>query len=242
MPFSKGGRIVGNNKLIMAVFACGAFLLLSGCYTVIHNPNAMFSARDSEWVAADAADNARNGRYDQREADDEFYRYPGVPSSYGSYGGAGYPLGGLGYGTGGYYGSSGYRAPYGAYNGYGYGNSYGYGPYSYGYDPYYTDNRGYYVSPGYELVSTRELDDIRASLANIQSGVTPVDQEALKDQQRRREEEVWSKRVAPQIRKAPTPTRSSSSSVSSPPRSSSSTPASKTTSTKSSVKPKKKRR
>jgi hypothetical protein len=255
-----------NKKLLVLALACCTSVAFSGCYTVLQNPNALASLHDDEWSAEEeySARADRYDEYDEAEVDDGFYRYPGVPGSYGAYGGAGYPLSGYGssngyggsYGYGNYgYGGSGYgasRNPYGAYADYG---SYGYGPYSYGYDPYYTDSRGSYVPPGYELVNTRELDDIRASLAGVQGGAKTVDKEAIRAQQRRKEA-VWSQRVAPQMRKAPTPqSRSSVRSVSSPPSSSSSSssskpssyspsspPASKTTSTKASTKPTKKRR
>jgi len=252
-----------NKKVLLFALACCTSVAFSGCYTVLQNPNSVASLHDDEWSAEENY-SARADRYDEygeaeAEVDDDFYRYPGVPGSYGAYGGAGYPLSGYGgsygYGSYGYggYGGYGARNPYRSYSDYG---SYGYGPYSYGYDPYYTDSRGYYVPPGYELVNTRELDDIRASLAGLQGGAKPVDTEAIQAQQRRKED-VWTQRVAPQMRKAPTPQpRRSTSSISSSPSSSSasssskpssyspSSPpaASKTTSTKASAKPTKKRR
>lgn len=246
-----------KKKLLAVALACCAGALWSGCYTALQNPNAVSSLHEEEWAAEDDYV-ASSDRYaeDIEATDDDFYRYPGVPGSYGSYGGAGYPVSRYGRSYGSYYDYNNYgyggSFPYGAYADYG---AYGYGPSSYGYDPYYTDRRGYYVPPGYELVNTRELDDIRASLAQSGAGAKPLNSEAIRAQQRRKEE-VWTQRAAPQMRKAPTPARSSASSISSPPSSSSSSPrssvsassssssspASKTTSTKSSSKPTKRRR
>ena len=65
------------------------------------------------------------------------------------------------------------------------------GPYSYGYDPYYRNSSGYYVPPGYELVSTRQLDDLRAA---SRLNTTPmVADPARATEVQRREEEVWQK-------------------------------------------------
>ena len=231
--------------LLTTALALGASFALGGCYTILQDPHSAADLHESEWAADDEYErDARMGRFD--DEDDDFYRYPGVPSSYGGYGGYSYPIIGGGYGGYGYggYGYGGYPTPYG---GYGYG---GYGPYSYGYDPYYTDSRGFYVPPGYELVSTRELDTMRASLANA-AKAPQVDERALREEQRRREE-VWGKRVEPRVRRAPTPTPRSTSAVSAPPATSSPTPstyaapppppASKTSSGKASAKPKKRRR
>ena len=253
MFFSQMGVLMKNRKLLAIALACCTSALWSGCYTALQNPNAVSSLHEDEWSAEDNY-TARTDPYEENvEVDSDFYRYPGVPGSYGAYGGVGYPVSrygrSSGYGSYGYggYGYGGSQYPYGAYADYG---AYGYGPSSYGYDPYYTDRRGYYVPPGYELVNTRELDDIRASLTGVQGGAKPLDTEAIREQQRRKEQ-VWTQRVAPQMRNAPTPPHSSASTVSSPPSSSmsstsststSSPPASKTTSSESSAKPTKKRR
>ncbi len=231
-------------KLQALAFACCSSVALSGCYTVLSDPYAVSTLHEHEYERAD-----RDGQHDRSAerdaaAEDDFYRYPGVPGSYGAYG-AGYPL------RGGYYGAGSYGAypvPYGAYSSYGH---YGYGPHSYGYDPYYTDSRGFYVPPGYELVSTRELDDIRASLADIQNGVPSSVDQARAREQMRDKEDVWIRRAAPQMRR-PDPTPRSTSSIATPSAPSSSpsrpsavstsAPASKTTSGKESATPKKRRR
>ena len=131
-------------------------LLANGCYTVLSNPYQAADLHDSEVAYADESKTPTVGQFDERDEMDDLYRYPGVRGSYGGDGsgyGGGYPVGGYGYSSGGYggYGGNGYD-PY--YRG-------GYGPNSYGYDPYYRDSAGFYVPPGFELVSTRELDQLR---------------------------------------------------------------------------------
>ena len=219
-------------------------LMASGCYTVLSSPYEVASLHEEEPTRD--AEAPTIGKFDDRDYMDDFYRYPGVRGGYGGYGG-GYG----GYGRyGGYYPTARY-VPY--YYGYGYGGyPYyygGYGPYSYGYDPYYRSSRGYYVSPGYELVSTRELDDLRAASRRNTTPMT-VDPAAAIEVQRR-EEEVWQRRVEPRVRNASPPpprTTSSVSSSSGTPSSAtktskaSSAPASKKTSTERVAVPKKKRR
>ena len=159
-------------------------------------------------------------------------------AGYGGYGGY---YGGYG-GYGGYYPTSGYYPyHYGGYPSY-YG---GYSPYSYGYDPYYRSSSGYYVPLGYELVSTRQLDDLRAAsrLSTTPATAGP----AAATERQRREENVWQRRVEPRVRSAPTPTPRST--VSRPPSgaatkapAATSAPASKSSATKESARPKKRRR
>ena len=232
-------------------------LLANGCYTVLSNPYQVADLHDSEVAYADESKTPTVGQFDERDEMDDLYRYPGVRGSYGGYGsgygsgygggyggyGGRYPVGGYGYSSGGYggYGGKGYD-PY--YSG-------GYGPNSYGYDPYYRDSAGSYVPPGFELVSTRELDELR--LGGLNAATPTVDSAAAAAQAKKREENIWMKRVEPRVRQAPTPTtRNAPSSTS---RSKSSVaprasarpapapePASKSTSTKKSATPKKKRR
>ena len=215
-------------------------LMASGCYTVLSSPYEVADLHEEE--PARDVEAPTIGQFDDRDYTDDLYRYPGVRGGYGGYGG-GYG----GYGRyGGYYPTARY-VPY--YYGYGY-NSYpyyygGYGPYSYGYDPYYRSSRGYYVSPGYEMVSTRELDNLRAA-SRLNTTPMTVDPAAAAKVQRR-EEAVWQRRVEPRVRNAPTPTPRSS--VSTPPSApakkapaTTSAPASKSSSTKKSAKPKKRRR
>lgn len=230
-----------------ALILCSALpltaLMASGCYTVLSSPYEVASLHDEELTRDVEAPTV--GKFDDRDYMDDLYRYPGVRGGYGRYGGyggyGGYGYGGYGYGT---YGR--YAYPYYSYSNY---NPYyyygGYGPYSYGYDPYYRSSRGYYVPPGYQLINTRQLDDLRAA---SRLNTTPmVTDPARATEVQRREEEVWQRRVEPRVRNAPTPTPRSS--VSSPPSATpkasattTSAPASKSSATKKSAKPKKRRR
>ena len=223
-------------------------LLANGCYTVLSNPYQVADLHDSEVAYADESKTPTVGQFDERDEMDDLYRYPGVRGSYGGYGsgyggryGGGYPVGGYGYSSGGYggYGGNGYD-PY--YSG-------GYGPNSYGYDPYYRDSAGSYVPPGFELVSTRELDQLR--LGGLSAGTPTVDSAAAAVQAKKREENIWMKRVEPRVRQTPTltarpaPSSTSRSKPSATPRASARpapAPTSKSTSTKTSATPKKKRR
>ena len=225
-------------------------LLANGCYTVLSNPYQAADLHDSEVAYADESKTPTVGQFDERDEMDDLYRYPGVRGSYGGYGGrygggygGGYPVGGYGYSSGGYsgYGGNGYD-PY--YRG-------GYGPNSYGYDPYYRDSAGFYVPPGFELVSTRELDQLR--LGGLNAGKPTVDSAAAAAQAKKREENIWMKRVEPRVRQTPTPTPTARPAPSSTSRSKPSAtprasarpapaPTSKSTSTKTSATPKKKRR
>lgn len=241
-----------------ALILCSALpltaLMASGCYTVLSSPYEVADLHDEDLARAKSRDVEAPtvGQFDDRDYMDDFYRYPGVRGGYGGYGGYGY--GGYGYGT---YGR--YAYPYYSYSNY---NPYyyygGYGPYSYGYDPYYRSSSGYYVSPGYQLISTRQLDDLRRAASRLNTTPMVTDPAAATERQRR-EENVWQRRVEPRVRSAPTPTSRSSvsntptptsrSSVSSPPSTSAtkapaatSAPASKSSTTKKSAKPKKRRR
>ena len=221
-------------------------LMASGCYTVLSSPYETASLHDEDLVRVKSRDveEPMVGQFDDRDYMDDLYRYPGVRGGYGRYGGY---YGGYGGYYGGYYPTSGYYPSYyGGYPSY-YG---GYGPYSYGYDPYYRNSSGYYVPPGYELVSTRQLDDLRAA---SRLNTTPmVADPARATEVQRREEEVWQRRVEPRVRNAPTPTPRSSTSISTPPSAptpkasatTTSAPASKSSATKAkkSAKPKKRRR
>ena len=238
-------------KLIYATFGL-CTLLLSGCYTVLYGPRMTVVPEKSDLAVVEKTEQYEPptlDRYDEYEEEDweDFYRYPGLRSGYGGgYGYGGYPYYGDGYGYSGY----------GSYPYYGYS---GYGPSSYGYDPYYRDRGGYYVPVGYELVTERELDDLRASSQAQDGLVDQIDSAELERQrleQQRKEEEVWTRRVEPRVRPAPvaTPrsTSSSGSSYSPPPApskpaassssSSGSSSSSSSSEKKSSPKPKKRRR
>ena len=237
-----------NKNLILYLALPLGSLLTSGCYTVINNPYAQADLHERETAHAEEAV-PTVGQFDDRNNMDDFYRYPGVRGSYDGYGYGGYPIGGFGYGSnGGFRPYGGYG--YGGYNPYYRGGYSGYGPYSYGYDPYYRDSGGYYVPPGYELVSTRELDDLRSGPL---SAATPTVDSAAVARLKEREENIWMKRVEPRVRQAPTPTtrpRAVSASrvpaatprASSASSSASSAPASKSTGAKKSASPPKKRR
>ena len=230
-----------------ALILCSALsltaLMTSGCYTVLSSPYEVADLHDEELARAKSRDVEAPtvGQFDDRDYMDDLYRYPGVRGGYGGYGGY---YGGYG-GYDGHYPSRYYYGgyPYGGYPSY-YG---GYGPYSYGYDPYYRSSRGYYVSPGYQLISTRQLDDLRA--ASRLSTTPTVANPAAAAERQHREENVWQRRVEPRVRSAPMPTPRSTSTVSRPPSgaatkapASTSAPASKSSATKESAKPKKRRR
>ena len=228
-----------------ALILCSALsltaLMASGCYTVLSNPYEVASLHEEEVTRDIEAPTV--GQFDDRDYMDDLYRYPGVRGGYGRYGGYYGGYGGYYYPTSRHY-YGGYPYYYGGYPYY-YG---GYGPYSYGYDPYYRSSRGYYVSPGYQLISTRQLDDLRA--ASRLSTTPMVTNPAAAAEVQRREEEVWQRRVEPRVRSAPTPTPRSSTSISTPPSAptpkasatTTSAPASKSSATKKSAKPKKRRR
>ena len=223
-------------------------LAVSGCYTVLNNPHAVADLHQSEVAYADEGGSEAAPTSGQFDEQDDFYRYPGVRGSYGGYGGGGYGrggYGGYGYPVGGGYSSGGYGGGYGGnYDPY---YSGGYGPNSYGYDPYYRDSAGFYVPPGFELVSTRELDQLR--IGGLSAGTPTVDPAAAAVL-KKREENIWMKRVEPQVRRAPTPTpRATTASTTRRPPTTSIKPAaasapasaSKSTPTKTKAKPKKRR-
>ena len=218
---------------------------LSGCYTVIRAPRTAADVqteviwKSERSVRAGDAD-PRLGRFeDERDA---HYRYPGSP--YGGYGGS--PYGGYGGG----FPLIGYDSRYGMYGGSGYGYGYphygaGYGPYGYGYDPYYTDDNGFYAPPGYELISTRELEDMHDTIRTLTSQESTPGGEGLTDPPpafdrfERDREEVWENRITPSrirdIDSSPRPASSAPRKLTSSPSSSSSTSSSKPSSSSSST-------
>ena len=168
------------------------------------------------------------GRFDERDDQDDFFRYPGSP--YGGYGGSPYGYGGSPYGYGGtpIFGYDSRNGLYGA-GGYGYGGS-GYGPNGYGYDPYYQGGNGYYAPPGYELVSTRELEDMQEAIRTLstqqsQTETDPPDQLML-NSQRQRQQAVFQNRTDPTPRGSSGFTRRTEASA---PKASSSSGSSKST-------------
>ncbi len=204
-------RIIGWATLATAAFA------LSGCYTVLQGPRLLSNVDDGSatpvWdveeqhYGADSSD-LRDSVYDdypyQNTYEEYGHGYPvmGAASGFGLYGfGSPFAYGpGLG---------SAYSYGYGGYGGY----SPAYGPYGYGYDPYYSDpySRGgssSYVPPGYELVTARELANLRTENAALRSGSTVNStvpsinqQEALRRQQLKAER-AWSQRAVPDTRKS----------------------------------------
>ena len=187
--------------LVLALVAVYA----TGCYTVLRAPGGFFTpkdepARSTAWAPED--DDLRIGKF----SDDRDREY----GPYGAYG-SGYPIFGYdsrygmyGFGSPFAYGPGhGYGYPgYGGYGGYGGYNPY-YGPYGYGYDPYYSGQ--VYVPPGYELVTTRELADLRSGSGGVSDPTSEsprVDQSAVMDQQRRSQERAWSQRSEPTVRRS----------------------------------------
>ena len=148
-----------KRSLFSLVVLAGATIVLSGCYTILRAPSAASPEYASETYFEEEdryererdAFGPRIGQFD----DDRYGVYGRDP--YGN--GAGIPI--FGYDSAnGLYGfgspfSYGYGSPYG-----GYGPAAG--PYGYGYDPYYSGTNGTYIPPGYELVTTQELVELRA--------------------------------------------------------------------------------
>ena len=165
-------------KVTLWMSALSTAVLVSGCYTVLRAPRTATLPVQEQAYASEEVRPAISRYSDE----DDFDRYPGGVYGYGDtpYGGTPY----LGYDTGaGFYGYGAYGyGPYG-YGAYGY-PSYGYGPYGYGADPYYHDSGGSYLAPGYELISTRELENIRDTIDTLSSSRTDPVQEA-------RQEELW---------------------------------------------------
>jgi hypothetical protein len=185
-------------RLFSTWMALGVFgLALSGCYTVIKAPRTAADVQQEQIWKAERDSDPKLGRFDDER--DDHYRYPGSP--YGGYGGGGSP-----YGYGGGFPLVGYDSRSGLYGGGGYGYGYpnygaGYGPSGYGYDPYYRDDSGFYAPPGYELVSTRELEDMHETIRTLtsqepQPGGNSVDPPML-NRHEQNQEEVWKSRMEP---------------------------------------------
>ena len=164
--------------------------LLTSCYTAISAPkNAADLQRERIWASESEEPSP------ERFREDEAYRYPSDPYGYGAYGRGGAPYGYwetpfIGYDSrGGWYG-------YGSYGYPAYGS--GYGPYGYGSDPYYLDDGGYYIPPGYELLSTRELEDLHDTIRTL-TDETGFDEEEERRQSELEEdrEAIWHSRVGP---------------------------------------------
>lgn len=188
----------------------GAATLLGGCYTALRVPYSPVAAPVEErYEAAEVRSDEgfggdyltpRVGRFSERDGYDDYWGYGSGPYGYG------YPA----YDT--RYGLGAYGLPFSPY--YGYSPYYsGYGPYGYGYDPYYYGGGGRYVPPGYELVTSNELDQLRAdshALQDLDPGASQPSQAEI-DRRRRqaaqRAEQAWERRVDTPQRKTPQTTR-----------------------------------
>ena len=205
-----------------------ATVTLSGCYTVLQGPRLASSLDEGAGyhvIESGSPTEPQIGRFQNDRYDDPW-------ANTGGYG-SGYPVMGYGFGSPFAYGPGlGAAYPYGGYSSY-------YGPNGYGYDPYYMGRGSYgsgsYMPPGYQLVTSRELANLRAEiteLRNTGSDIPPsVDrQEALRRKQRDADR-AWTQRTVPVTRKSTsgyrTPRVTSTSSSS---RSSSGTKASSSTS------------
>ena len=237
-------------KNVKNLFLCTALGLacfsLSSCYTVLQGPKTaadLQNERESAQRQEKWDDAPTLGRFQEHPDPWNDFYYPNAPyGTYGLDGYGGFPIFGFDSRYGLYGAGSGY--PYGydrGYYPYGYGYApspyYGYGadPYGYGADPYYRDRSGYYVPPGYELVSTATLDRLRSAEQSLSTQPT-VDPEALRREERRRAERLWDQREQPRrTRPATTARTAPASSSSAKPKSSK--PAS-TSEEKSSTKPK----
>lgn len=167
-----------RKKLVKGVLLVVPVLILPGCYTAINAPRA--SGRPVQQDAWESS--GQRLKAQERSAEEEFYRYPG--DIYG-YGGEPYPYR-IGTPYIGYSSATGMYG-YGSYGYSGYGN--GYGPYGYGADPYYVDNGGYHLPPGYELITTRELEDYRHTIRTLTTRQTDPEKDARAEEQRRQMEE-----------------------------------------------------
>ena len=217
---------------VLAVMAPA--IMVSGCYTVLKAPySADYDEGRSKYAAEQRQDDypsPRVGRFDDRGS--------GFVDPYGSYGAGAY-------GQGGGFPIFGYDSRYGGFGGYGSGYSpYSSrsGPYGYGYDPYYQGDGGVYIPPGYELVTTEELNRLRTDDTSLPSFTPTVGQSAdpvdLRQQRIDQAQDTWTRRVTPRERKSPQPTKYAAPSSSA----SSSSSAKETSSTKSSGKSKAKKR
>jgi len=237
-------------KSSMIALALGvSALLTSGCYTMVNSPYASSREREPEYISS---------RTDQRPAGDSRSSALGRPGSRDRTGS--YP----GYGYGGSGGSSifGYNSNSGLY---GFGSGYdsypyssAYGPNGYGFDPYYQGDTGLYIPPGYELVTTQELEQLRLNNSGVLTDTdpivdlpTPAEVNALQDKQLEEDRYIWAERgtrsrsVPTGISRSSAGSRSSgSSSVSAKPAAKSDKSAKSSTKSSSSGKraPKKRRR
>ena len=197
-----------------------ACFFLSSCYTVLQGPKTAADLQKTQELAPELEkwdDAPKLGRFQERPDPWNDFYYPNAPDgTYGFDGYGGFPIFGFDSRYGLYGAGMGY--PYGYGYGYGYGYPYGYGyapspyygygadPYGYGADPYYRDRSGYYVPPGYELVSTATLDRLRSAEQSLSTQPT-VDPDALRREERRRAERLWDQREQPRRTRPSTTSR-----------------------------------
>ena len=161
-------------------------LVTSGCYTAVNSPYASAREREPEYTSS---------RYEERpdgETSRSAVRRDGQygSSGYGNRGSGGTSIFGYGSNNGLYGFGSGY-------NDYPYSSAYG--PNGYGADPYYQGDTGYYTPPGYQLVTTQELEQLRLNngvLTDTDPIVVPTAAEvnALEKKQREQDRYIWSER------------------------------------------------
>ena len=197
-------------------------LLGSGCYTVLKGPRVASDYLEeptySRYGSGAGNEDLLGARVGRTERDDDPYEdfYGGAPYG-GTYGGYGTPV-------------FGYDSRMGMFGGYRYGGYYpGAGPLGYGYDPYYSGAYGTYIPPGYELVTSNELYQLRTDANRNTTGPPPTTYEpppdpVLQQRQAETQREVWQQRQETRQRPAPTLT----------PRPSASTTVTKSTATRSS--------
>ncbi len=180
----------------------------SGCYTALKGPataSEFYSEPQYTTHTSESTDDLLApsvGRFDD-PYDDPYRGYSGVAPYGGAYGGYGTPI-------------FGYDSRSGLFGNYGYGGYYpGAGPVGYGYDPYYSGAYGTYVPPGYELVTSEEIYQLRANsrLNTPPTHYEPPPDPALEQERARVEQEVWEKRQESRHRPSPVVTRRPSTTV-----------------------------
>ena len=165
-------------------------LVTSGCYTAVNSPYASAREREPEYTSS---------RYDERP-DGETSR--SAVRRDGQYGSSGYGSSGYGNrGSGGspIFGFSSNNGLYGfgsGYNDYPYSSAYG--PNGYGADPYYQGDTGY-IPPGYQLVTTQELEQLRLNNGVLTDtdpieAPTAAEVNALVKKQQEQDRYIWSER------------------------------------------------
>ena len=187
---------------VLVLAAIVPAVLAGGCYTALKGPATAADFYDEPRYTTHSGSSSDDelltpsvGRFSD-PYDDPYRGFSGVPYG-GAYGGYGTPV-------------FGYDSRGGLFGNYGYGGYYpGSGPVGYGYDPYYSGAYGTYVPPGYELVTTNELDQLRASaiLNNTPPSTYEPPDPSIQQERERVEEEVWQQRKETRQRTTPVATR-----------------------------------